>query len=191
MDEKIAELKKLVDSSNRIVFFGGAGVSTESGIPDFRSEDGLYHQKFKYPPEMMLSHSFYVGHKKEFYEFYREKMLCLDAKPNVVHKRLAELEAEGKLIAVVTQKFTGKYYVDEELLIHADITEEISYKPRPGSNYGADGNRELMADMKDEFPSPVVQHHCVCDLTSYGGGTYVLSVQESGKETEFYDGILK
>lgn len=97
----------------------------------------------------------------------------------------------GYRIAVVTQKFTGKYYVDEELLIHADITEEISYKPRPGSNYGADGNRELMADMKDEFPSPVVQHHCVCDLTSYGGGTYVLSVQESGKETEFYDGILK
>lgn len=107
MDEKIAELKKLVDSSNRIVFFGGAGVSTESGIPDFRSEDGLYHQKFKYPPEMMLSHSFYVGHKKEFYEFYREKMLCLDAKPNIVHKRLAELEAEGRLIAVVTQNIDG------------------------------------------------------------------------------------
>ncbi len=97
----------------------------------------------------------------------------------------------GYRIAVVTQKFTGKYYVDEEFLIHTDITEEISYKPRPGSNYGAEGNRELMADMKEEFPSPVVQHHCVCELTSYGGGTYVLSVQESGKETEFYDGILK
>ncbi|MBQ0038407.1 MAG: NAD-dependent protein deacylase [Clostridiales bacterium] len=107
MDEKILKLKEMVDSSDNIVFFGGAGVSTESGIPDFRSVDGLYHQKFKYPPETMLSHSFYVSHKEEFYEFYRAKMLALDAQPNAAHKKLAQWEQEGKLKAVITQNIDG------------------------------------------------------------------------------------
>lgn len=100
-------LQEIVNESNSIVFFGGAGVSTESGIPDFRSVDGLYHQKFKYPPEEMLSHSFFVRHTDEFYDFYRAKMLCLDAKPNAAHYKLAELEEKGKLRSVVTQNIDG------------------------------------------------------------------------------------
>ncbi|MBR3305915.1 MAG: NAD-dependent protein deacylase [Lachnospiraceae bacterium] len=108
----IAKLQELIDGSDNIVFFGGAGVSTESGIKDFRSVDGLYHMKFKYPPEMMLSHSFYVGHKEEFYEFYRDKLLeCTcgsnPAKPNAAHIALAKLEEKGKLKAVITQNIDG------------------------------------------------------------------------------------
>ena len=100
-------LQELVNQSSRIVFFGGAGVSTESGIPDFRSVDGLYHQKYDVPPETILSHSYFVAHPEEFFRFYREKMLALDAKPNAAHRKLAELEAAGKLIAVVTQNLDG------------------------------------------------------------------------------------
>ena len=91
------ELQQWIDESRRIVFFGGAGVSTESGIPDFRSVDGLYHQKFKFPPETMLSHTFYETHTEEFYDFYRAKMLALDAQPNAAHRKLAEWERQGKL----------------------------------------------------------------------------------------------
>jgi NAD-dependent deacetylase len=107
MNESIRKLKEMVDSSGNIVFFGGAGVSTESGIPDFRSVDGLYHQKFRYPPETMLSHTFYMTHKAEFFEFYRAKMLALDAQPNAAHRKLAQWEAEGKLKAVITQNIDG------------------------------------------------------------------------------------
>ena len=107
MDENIRKLKELIDGSDNIVFFGGAGVSTESGIPDFRSVDGLYHQKFRYPPETMLSHSFYMAHKAEFYEFYRAKMLAPDAQPNAAHRKLAQWEQEGKLKAVITQNIDG------------------------------------------------------------------------------------
>lgn len=96
-----------VKESDNIVFFGGAGVSTESGIPDFRSVDGLYNQKYDYPPETILSHSFYIKYTEEFYRFYRDKMLCLDAKPNMTHLKLAELEAAGKVKAVVTQNIDG------------------------------------------------------------------------------------
>ena len=105
--DAIDQFTDLLARSHRAVFFGGAGVSTASGIPDFRSEDGLYHQHFKYPPETMLSHSFYVSHTAEFYDFYRERMICLTAKPNQAHYKLAELEAEGKLLAVVTQNIDG------------------------------------------------------------------------------------
>lgn len=105
--EAAAELARRVERAHRIVFFGGAGVSTASGIPDFRSVDGLYHQKFAYPPEEMLSHHFYVQHPAEFYEFYRTKMIALGAKPNQAHLKLAELEREGKLTAVVTQNIDG------------------------------------------------------------------------------------
>lgn len=106
MDE-ISKLKTIIEESNNIVFFGGAGVSTESGIPDFRSVDGLYNQKYDYPPETILSHTFYVRNSKEFYRFYRDKMLFLDAMPNAAHKKLAELENKGKLKAVVTQNIDG------------------------------------------------------------------------------------
>ena len=90
--EKIERLQQIIDRCDRLVFFGGAGVSTESGIPDFRSVDGLYHQKYEYPPETILSHSFFMRHPEEFFRFYREKMLVLDAAPNAAHKKLAELE---------------------------------------------------------------------------------------------------
>ena len=104
---EIEQLQKIITDSDNIVFFGGAGVSTESGIPDFRSVDGLYHQKYDYPPETILSHSFYMSKTEEFYRFYRDKMLCLTAKPNAAHKKLAELEQAGKLKAIVTQNIDG------------------------------------------------------------------------------------
>lgn len=105
--EAIAELRSIVQTHDNIVFFGGAGVSTESSIPDFRSVDGLYHQQYDYPPETILSHTFYRSKPEEFYRFYRNKMLFLDAKPNAAHRKLAELEAQGKLRAVITQNIDG------------------------------------------------------------------------------------
>ncbi len=107
MSREIETLQKMIDESSKIVFFGGAGVSTESGIPDFRSVDGLYNQKYDYPPETILSHTFYVRRPEEFFRFYRDKMLCLDAKPNTAHRVLAKLEEKGKLTAVVTQNIDG------------------------------------------------------------------------------------
>lgn len=101
------ELQQIINESSNIVFFGGAGVSTESGIPDFRSVDGLYNQRFEYPPEGILSHTFFVNHTEYFYDFYREKMLALDARPNDAHIKLAQLEKSGKLSAVVTQNIDG------------------------------------------------------------------------------------
>ncbi|HQC69963.1 MAG TPA: NAD-dependent protein deacylase [Sedimentibacter sp.] len=103
----IAELKEIISKSDNIVFFGGAGVSTESGIPDFRSVDGLYSKKYKYPPEMMVSHSFFRSNTEEFFDFYINKMIFLNAKPNSAHKKLAELEKEGKVKAVITQNIDG------------------------------------------------------------------------------------
>lgn len=105
--DKIAALKKIVADGKNIVFFGGAGVSTESGIPDFRSQDGLYAQKYAYPPETIVSHSFFVNRTREFYDFYRKKMLYLSAKPNAAHLFLARLEEDGKLKAVITQNIDG------------------------------------------------------------------------------------
>lgn len=107
MNEKIAELNEIINDNDRIVFFGGAGVSTESGIPDFRSQDGLYHQKYAYPPETIVSHTFFVQKTKEFYDFYKDKMIALWAKPNAAHEKLAELEQAGKLTAVITQNIDG------------------------------------------------------------------------------------
>ena len=133
MDEKIQRLRDLVDSSDNIVFFGGAGVSTESGIPDFRSVDGLYHQKFAYPPEYMLSHTFYVTHKAEFFDFYRAKMLALDAKPNAAHLKLAQWEKQGKLKAVITQNIDGlhqKAGSREVLELHGSVLRNYCEKCR-------------------------------------------------------------
>lgn len=103
----IERLKEIIQKTNNLVFFGGAGVSTESGIPDFRSVDGLYNQKYDYPPETILSHTFYRKKPEEFYRFYRDKMLCLTAKPNAAHLKLAQWEKEGKLKAVITQNIDG------------------------------------------------------------------------------------
>lgn len=109
--KEIEKLQEIIDDSKNIVFFGGAGVSTESGIPDFRSADGIYHQQYKYSPEQIVSHSFFVRQTDAFYEFYKEKMIFLDAKPNPAHLKLAELEAAGKLSAVVTQNIDGLHQV--------------------------------------------------------------------------------
>lgn len=107
MEEAIKKLAVLVEKSSHIVFFGGAGVSTESGIPDFRSVDGLYHQKYDYPPETILSHSFFIQKTAEFFDFYRDKMIYLDAKPNITHEKLAAWENSGKLAGIVTQNIDG------------------------------------------------------------------------------------
>lgn len=106
-NEKMQEFRKIIEQSNNIVFFGGAGVSTESGIPDFRSTNGLYNQEYDYPPEQILSHTFFVQKPEEFYRFYRKKILLEGIEPNITHKKLAELEARGKLRAVITQNIDG------------------------------------------------------------------------------------
>ena len=107
MENKLQKFKQIVNESNNIVFFGGAGVSTESGIPDFRSKDGLYNQKYDYPPETILSHTFFVNNTEEFYKFYKDKMNVLNYEPNITHYKLAELENKGKLKAIVTQNIDG------------------------------------------------------------------------------------
>lgn len=122
--EKIEKLKEIIAESDNIVFFGGAGVSTESGIPDFRSVDGLYNQKYKYPPEVMVSHSFYQSHPEEFFEFYKNKMIALEAKPNAAHLKLAKLEQEGKVKAVITQNIDGLHYAagsKEVMELHGSV----------------------------------------------------------------------
>lgn len=106
-EKETEQLQKIIDDSERIVFFGGAGVSTESGIPDFRSADGIYHQHYRYSPEEVVSHTFFMRHTEAFYEFYKDKMMILDAEPNAAHRKLAELEQAGKLTAVVTQNIDG------------------------------------------------------------------------------------
>ena len=126
--EAASELSAAIDAAKSVVFFGGAGVSTASGIPDFRSEDGLYHQHFKYPPEEMLSHHFYVSHTEEFYDFYRTRMIALDAKPNQAHYKLAELERAGKLTAVITQNIDGLHQMagsKNVLELHGSVHRNI------------------------------------------------------------------
>lgn len=138
MKGEIEKLRELIKNSDNIVFFGGAGVSTESGIPDFRSVDGLYNQKYDYPPETILSHSFFVRHTDEFYRFYQDKMLCLTAKPNAAHKKLAELEAAGKLKAVITQNIDGLHQMAGSktvLELHGSVHR--NYCQRCGKFYGA------------------------------------------------------
>ena len=136
---EVEKLQKMIDESSSIVFFGGAGVSTESGIPDFRSVDGLYHQKYDYPPETILSHTFYRNRPEEFYKFYRDKMLCLDAKPNAAHLKLAELEAAGKLKAVITQNIDGLHQAAGSKCVyelHGSVLR--NYCEECGSFYGAE-----------------------------------------------------
>lgn len=139
MKENWQKLKEWIDGSGNIVFFGGAGVSTESGIPDFRSVDGLYNQQYKYPPETIISHSFYVRHPEEFYRFYKDRMLFTDAAPGAAHLALARLEEMGKLKAVITQNIDGLHQMAgsrEVLELHGSVHR--NYCTRCGEFYGLD-----------------------------------------------------
>ena len=145
MDEQLQTLKKWIEESDNVVFFGGAGVSTESGIPDFRSTDGLYAQKYKYPPETIVSHTFLERKTAEFFDFYREKMVApaVSAKPNAAHLRLAELEKEGKLKAVITQNIDGLHQAGgsrEVLELHGTVMK--NYCNRCGKRYGVEAVTE-------------------------------------------------
>ena len=136
MTEAVKTLKQWVEESNRIVFFGGAGVSTESGVPDFRSADGLYHQKWAYPPETILSHTFYESKPEEFFKFYREKLLIDGVQPNAAHKKLAEWEKQGKLLAIVTQNIDGLHQAagnEKVLELHGSVHR--NYCERCGKFY--------------------------------------------------------
>ena len=142
----LTELKEIIDSSDNIVFFGGAGVSTESGVPDFRSVDGLYHQKWDYPPETILSHTFFMNNPEEFYRYYREKMLISDVEPNDAHKALAKLEEMGKLKAVVTQNIDGLHQAagsKEVYELHGSVHR--NYCMKCGKFYGFDDIVEMEA----------------------------------------------
>jgi NAD-dependent deacetylase len=139
----LEKLQQMAEESSRIVFFGGAGVSTESGIPDFRGVDGLYRQHYKYPPETMLSHEFFEKHTEEFFRFYRDRMLCLDAEPNAAHRKLAELERAGKLTAVVTQNIDGlhqKAGSRNVYELHGSVLR--NYCTRCGKSYNAEWIRD-------------------------------------------------
>lgn len=155
MNDKIEQFKKLVEQSNNIVFFGGAGVSTESGIPDFRSKDGLYNQKYDYPPEEILSHTFFIRKTEEFYRFYRDKLNSLKYEPNITHLKLAQLEKAGKLKAVVTQNIDGlhqKAGSEKVYELHGSVLRNYCTKCR--RFYGA----------KDVFESSGIPK-CECGAT--------------------------
>ena len=137
--DKIAKLQELIDNSNKIVFFGGAGVSTESGIPDFRSKDGLYNQKYTYPPEEILSHHFFINNPKEFYKFYKDKLNTLDKEPNICHKYLKRLEDRNKLLGIITQNIDGlheKANSKNIALLHGTIYK--NHCINCGKNYSAE-----------------------------------------------------
>lgn len=176
MSEGIEKLQKIVDGTDNIVFFGGAGVSTESGIPDFRSVDGLYHQKYDYPPETILSHTFFVRNTKEFYRFYKDKMLCLDKLPNAAHRKLAEMEEEGKLKAVVTQNIDGLHQMAGSrrvLELHGSVHR--NYCQKCGKGYDA----EYMLHSEGDVPL------CECggvikpDVVLYEEGLDQQTIQDS------------
>lgn len=174
----VEQLQQIIDRSDNIVFFGGAGVSTESGIPDFRSVDGLYHQKYDYPPETILSHTFFMRNTKEFYRFYRDKMLVLDVEPNTAHRKLAKLEACGKLRAVVTQNIDGlhqKAGSEKVLELHGSIHRNYCQK----CHRSFDGRKMAELLQKESVP------HCVCggvikpDVVLYEEGLDQKTIQES------------
>ena len=148
------QLEAWIDESDNIVFFGGAGVSTESGIPDFRSVDGLYHQKYDYPPETILSHSFYQKKPEEFYRFYWDKMICLDAKPNQAHIALAKLEQQGKLKAIITQNIDGLHQMagsSEVLELHGSVHR--NYCERCGKFYSLEDILPFSATQNEDGTS--------------------------------------
>lgn len=190
MDE-IERLKELVDKSKNIVFFGGAGVSTESGIPDFRSVDGLYNQKYKYPPEQILSHTFFVNNVKEFYRFYFDKMIYTGAKPNPAHLKLAEWEKQGKLLGVVTQNIDGLHQLagsKKVYELHGSVKR--NYCERCGKFYPLEDIMKFSPDqipvcscggiikpdvvlyeegLDNEIISEALAAICACDLLIVGG----------------------
>ncbi len=156
MNEKIVELQKMIDESDRIVFFGGAGVSTESGIPDFRSQDGLYQQEWKYPPETIISRSFFDSNPTEFYRFYRKKLIIKGVEPNITHKKLAELEKAGKLSAVVTQNIDGLHQMAGSKTVYELHGSTLrNYCMKCGKSYGID----FIAQSEN---SPDTLPHCQC-----------------------------
>ena len=190
--EAAAELAARVEAHKRIVFFGGAGVSTASGIPDFRSVDGLYHQKFAYPPETMLSHDFYVTHTPEFYEFYRTKMIALDAKPNRAHLKLAELERAGRLTAVITQNIDGLHQAagsKNVLELHGSVHRNICR--HCGATYSAEW--VMAREHEDEHGVPVCPE---CggpikpDVVLYGEGLDNQVIHDSVRAIEEADMLI-
>ncbi|MCR4813576.1 MAG: NAD-dependent protein deacylase [Lachnospiraceae bacterium] len=155
--EGIETLKKWVDESENIVFFGGAGVSTESGIPDFRSVDGLYHQKYDYPPETILSHTFFMRKTPEFYKFYEDKLLLEGAKPNAAHLKLAEWEAKGKLKAVITQNIDGLHQLagsKEVLELHGSVQRNYCMKCHEFYDFAAIKEKVVSSKQNDDPKSP-------------------------------------
>lgn len=179
-------LQEIIDGSERVVFFGGAGVSTESGIPDFRSVDGLYNQKYDYPPEQILSHTFFRSKTKEFYRFYKDKMLCLDAKPNKAHLKLSEMERKGKLSAVITQNIDGLHQAagsKHVLELHGSVLR----------NYCEDCGKFYTAqDILDSEGVPV----CSCggiikpDVVLYEEGLNDRTVNEAVSEIQSCDTLI-
>lgn len=179
-------LQEIIDSSEKVVFFGGAGVSTESGIPDFRSVDGIYNQKYDYPPEQILSHTFFRSKTKEFYRFYKDKMLCLDAKPNKAHLKLSEMERKGKLSAVITQNIDGLHQAagsKHVLELHGSVLR----------NYCEDCGKFYTAqDILDSEGVPV----CSCggiikpDVVLYEEGLNDRTVNEAVSEIQSCDTLI-
>ncbi|MBQ8804527.1 MAG: NAD-dependent protein deacylase [Tyzzerella sp.] len=173
--DKLKRLQEMIDNSKKIVFFGGAGVSTESNIPDFRSADGLYQEKYKYPPEQVVSHTFFMQKTELFYEFYKDKMMFLDAKPNKAHLKLAELEQAGKLTAVITQNIDGLHQMagsKNVLELHGSIHR--NYCQKCGKFYDAKYVKEM-----EGIP------YCECgglikpDVVLYEEGLDNLTIQKS------------
>lgn len=180
------KLKEIIDNAQRIVFFGGAGVSTESGIPDFRSADGLYHQKYDYPPEQILSHTFFLHNTEEFYRFYRDKMICLTAKPNKAHRKLARWEKEGKLLSVVTQNIDGLHQAAGSVRVHELHGSVLrNYCMKCGRFYGVEAIVE-----SEGVP------HCTCggilkpDVVLYEEGLPEDTVMEALKDIRSADTLI-
>lgn len=184
--EEIRKLQQMITKSRRIVFFGGAGVSTESGIPDFRSVDGLYHQKYDYPPETILSHTFYLSKTKEFFKFYRDKMLCLTAKPNQAHLALAKLEKAGKLTAVITQNIDGLHQAagsKRVLELHGSVLR--NYCEKCGKFYDA----QFMLDSQD-VPLCECGGRVKPDVVLYEEGLDQRTIQESVRAIQEADMMI-
>jgi len=191
MDEKIATLKKWIKESDNIVFFGGAGVSTESGIPDFRSVDGLYNQKYDYPPETILSHTFFMRKTSEFYKFYKDKLLLEGAKPNKAHIKLAELEKAGKLKAVITQNIDGLHQEagsKEVMELHGSVQRNYCMKCGKFYDFAAIKEKIDRSIKQNEPQSPDhMVPKCDCggiikpDVVLYEEGLDSLTMQKSVK----------
>lgn len=178
----------MITESDNIVFFGGAGVSTESGIPDFRSVDGLYNQKYDYPPETILSHTFYMRKTEEFYRFYHDKMLCLDAKPNAAHLKLAELERAGKLKAVITQNIDGLHQMaGSRRVIELHGTTQRNYCVHCHREYGGD----FIFQSENSIPEcPACGHMVRPDVTLYGEQLPGNAVREAEEELREADMLM-